>query len=112
MELKSLAKCYWAGGDRGCCLWSSKYSVSNKMPSMMRKMPIIIPTRSGNIMTIIPKIMHKTASKGLEIVIPNFFSSFSTIFVKLCSPSYIFLQLHRQPSIFKIFDGHAANGNF
>jgi hypothetical protein len=79
---------------------------------MMRKMPIIIPTRSGNTMTIIPKIMHKMASKGFEIVIPNFFSSFSTIFVRLCSPSYIFLQLHRHSSIFKIFDDHVANGNF
>ena len=79
---------------------------------MIRKIPIIIPTRLGNTMTIMPKIMHKMARTGLEIVIPIFFSPFSTISVKLCSPSHIYLQLHRQPSIFKVFDNHAGNGNF
>jgi len=49
---------------------------------MTRKMPIIIPTRLGNIMTIMPKIMHKMARTGLEIVIPIFLSPFSTISVK------------------------------
>jgi hypothetical protein len=58
-----------------------------------------------------PKIMHKIARTGLEIVIPIFFSPLSTISVKLCSPSYIRLQWHRQPSIFKAFDNHAGNGN-
>jgi len=78
---------------------------------MIRKIPIIIPTRLGTTMTIMPKIMHKIARTGLEIVIPIFFSPFSTISVKLCSPSYIRLQWHRQPSIFKVFDNHAGNGN-
>jgi hypothetical protein len=73
---------------------------------------MIIPTRSGNMMIIMPKIMHKMARIGLEIVIPILFSPFSTTSVKLCSPFYICLQLHRQPSIFKIFDNHAGNDNF
>ena len=62
---------------------------------MIRKIPITIPTRSGFTMTIMPKIMHKMVRTGLEIVIPIFFNPFSTISVKLCSPSYICLQLHR-----------------
>ena len=49
---------------------------------MIRKMPIIIPTRSGNTMTTMPKIMHKMARTGLEIVIPIFFNPFSTASVK------------------------------
>jgi hypothetical protein len=57
-----------------------------------------------------PKIMHKMARIGLEIVIPNFFSPFSTISVKLCSPSYIYSQWHTEPSIFKTFDNHVLKG--
>ena len=56
---------------------------------MMRKMPIIIPTRSGFTMTIMPKIMHKIARTGLEIVIPIFFSPFST-----ASVNYVHLLTH------------------
>jgi len=41
-----------------------------------------IPTRSGMIITIMPKIMHKIARTGLEIVIPIFFNPFSTTSVK------------------------------
>jgi hypothetical protein len=79
---------------------------------MIRKMPMIIPTRPGYTMTMMPKIMHKTARTGLETVIPIFFSPFSTTSVKLGSPSYIGLEFHRQPLIFKAFDNHAGNGNF
>ena len=50
---------------------------------MIRKMPIIIPTRSGFTMTIMPKIMHKMARTGLEIVIP-IFSVLSQQFLSNC----------------------------
>jgi len=39
---------------------------------MIRKIPTIIPTRSGFTMTTMPKIMHTMARTGLEIVIPIF----------------------------------------
>jgi hypothetical protein len=59
-----------------------------------------------------PKIMHKMARTGLEIVIPIFLSPFSTISVKRVHLPTYGLRLHRQPSIFKAFDNHVGNGNF
>ncbi len=71
-----------------------------------------IPTRSGMTITIMPKIMHKMARIGLEMVMPIVFNPFSTTSVKSRSPFYIRLQLHRQPLIIKVFDNHAGNDNF
>jgi len=64
------------------------YSVKSRAPSIIRKMPMTIPTRSGTTITITPKTMHKTAKIGLEMVIPIFLSPFSTTFVNAYSPFY------------------------
>ena len=56
------------------------------MPFMMRKMPMIMPTSPGKMISRMPKIMQITAKTGLETVMPTFRKPFSTVSVKKYVP--------------------------
>jgi hypothetical protein len=51
-----------------------------------------------------PKIMHKIARTGLEMVIPIFFNPFSTTSVILCSSSNTYYSYIDNQLIFKTFE--------